>query len=163
ESGRAFERQLLQRVPDANVIYVDPRSAQGASDQVLQAVGQAKAVIAAVYVNPTPGKMANTVGLADATSALIGKIVEKAGAKTVFVALGNPYLATDFPAIQNYLCTFSNATVSEVSAVKALFGEIPIRGRLPVSIPNIAQRGAGIDKQATSAPGGQNANAKSGQ
>jgi beta-N-acetylhexosaminidase len=60
--------------------------------------------------------------------------------------MGNPYVAQDFPAVQNYLCTFSNASVSEISAVKALFGEIAIRGHLPVSIPNIAQRGAGIER-----------------
>ena len=60
--------------------------------------------------------------------------------------MGNPYVAQDFPAIQNYLCTFSNAGISETSAVKALFGEIAIHGHLPVSIPNIAQRGAGIER-----------------
>jgi beta-N-acetylhexosaminidase len=70
------------------------------------------------------------------------------------IAMGNPYLAGDFPQIQNYMCTFSNASVSEVSAVKALFGEIPIRGHLPVTIPNIAQRGAGIERQAQVADGG---------
>jgi hypothetical protein len=32
-----------------------------------------------------------------------------------------------------------------VGAVRALFGEIPFRGRLPVTIPGIAQRGAGRD------------------
>jgi beta-N-acetylhexosaminidase len=62
--------------------------------------------------------------------------------------MGNPYVAQDFPAIQNYLCTFSNASVSELSVVKALFGEIAIHGHLPVSIPNIAQRGAGIERPA---------------
>jgi beta-N-acetylhexosaminidase len=46
------------------------------------------------------------------------------------------------------MCTFSNATVSEVSAIKALFGEIPIRGHLPVTIPNVAQRGAGLERPA---------------
>jgi hypothetical protein len=34
-----------------------------------------------------------------------------------------------------------------------LFGEIPIRGRLPVSIPNIAQRGSGMDRPPQSAKG----------
>jgi len=163
DSGRTFERQLRQRVSDANVIYVDPRSVVGTADQVLQAVDQADAVIAAVYIIPVPGKMANNVGLADATSNLIGKIVDRAGAKTVFVAMGNPYLATDFQGIQNYLCTFSNATVSEVSAVKAMFGEIPIRGHLPVTIPNIAQRGAGIEKQATLSGGVNNENTRIGR
>jgi beta-N-acetylhexosaminidase len=76
------------------------------------------------------------------------QILEHAAQKTAVVAMGNPYLASDFPKIENYICTFSNATVSEVSAVKALFGEIPIRGHLPVTIPNVAQRGVGIERPA---------------
>lgn len=64
----------------------------------------------------------------------------------MLIAVGSPYLAQDFPAVQNYVCTFSSAPVSETSAVKALFGEIPIRGHLPVSIPNIADRGVGIER-----------------
>jgi len=75
-------------------------------------------------------------------------MLEHTRQKMAVVALGNPYVVAGFPEIQNYLCTFSNETVSEVSAVKALFGEIPIRGHLPVSIPNVAQRGAGIERQA---------------
>jgi len=64
------------------------------------------------------------------------------------MAMGNPYLAKDFPEAQNYLCTFSAAQVSEVSAVKALFGEIEIHGHLPVTIPGIAARGEGIVRPA---------------
>ena len=64
------------------------------------------------------------------------------------VSLGSPYFITDFPDAQNYMCAFSNSTVSEVAAVKALFGEIPIHGHLPVTIPNVAQRGAGLEKAA---------------
>jgi beta-N-acetylhexosaminidase len=52
------------------------------------------------------------------------------------------------------MCTFSNATVSELSAIKALFGEIAIHGHLPVSIPNVAQRGAGIERPIQLAGGG---------
>jgi beta-N-acetylhexosaminidase len=92
--------------------------------------------------------------LADATAMLLQKILDHAAQKTAVLAMGNPYVAQDFPATQNYICTFSNATVSEISAVKALFGEIAIRGRLPVSIPNVARRGDGIDRQAYVAPGG---------
>src|SRR5205823_8608912 len=148
ESGRAFERALRARVPDANIIYVDPRTAGAMSEHVLNAVEQGQVVIAAVDVVPTPGKMANSVGLVDATASLLQTLVQHAGDKMAVVAMGNPYVAADFPGIQNYLCTFSNATVSEVGAVKALFGEIPIRGHLPVTIPNVAQRGAGIERPA---------------
>jgi hypothetical protein len=37
---------------------------------------------------------------------------------------------------------------SEIAAVKALFGEIPISGRTPVSIPGFAQIGDGIQSPA---------------
>jgi beta-N-acetylhexosaminidase len=110
-------------------------------------------VVAAVYATPTPGSMKNSVAVADATGTLLHRLLEQAAGKTVVVAVGNPYVVADFPTIDNYLCTFSNETVSEISAVKALFGEIPIHGHLPVSIPNVAQRGAGIERQSNLAQG----------
>jgi beta-N-acetylhexosaminidase len=161
EAGRKLERQVRDRVADANVMYVDPRIASVMTDDVLKAVDNAKAVIAAVYEVPVAGKMTkgtngvtNSVGLSDASGTLLQKVLDHAAEKTAVLAIGNPYLAQDFPAVQNYLCTFSNATVSEVSVVKALFGEIPIQGHLPVSIPNIAARGAGIERPAPAAQGG---------
>lgn len=154
ESGRAFGREFRARIPDARVIYVDPRVAAGMSDEVLKAVDEAQTVVAAVYVIPTAGKVGNSVAMADATGALLQQVLDHAAAKTAVVAMGNPYLASDFPKIENYMCTFSNATVSEVAAVKALFGEIPIRGHLPVTIPNVAQRGAGLERPAQVAKGG---------
>jgi beta-N-acetylhexosaminidase len=163
DSGRALGRELRAHVPDARVLYVDPRIAAGMSGDVLKAVDEAQTVVAAVYVvptagkvasspaagapgSPTPGAMKNSVSLADATGALLQQLLDRAAEKTVVVAVGNPYLASDFPAIQNYMCTFSNANVSEVSAIKALFGEIAIRGHLPVTVPHVAQRGAGIER-----------------
>jgi beta-N-acetylhexosaminidase len=154
ESGRAFGREFRARIPDARVIYVDPRIAAGMSFDVLKAVDEAQTVVAAVYVIPTAGKVGNSVAMSDATGTLLDQILDHAAAKTAVVAMGNPYLATDFPKIENYMCTFSNATVSEIAAVKALFGEIPIHGHLPVTIPSVAQRGAGIERPAQVAKGG---------
>jgi beta-N-acetylhexosaminidase len=113
-------------------------------------------VIAAVYVVPTAGKamraadggLTNTVAMDDSTGSLLNAILDRAASRTVVLAMGNPYLARDFPAIQNYVCAFSNASVSETAVVKALFGEIPIRGHLPVTIPGIAARGQGLERPA---------------
>jgi beta-N-acetylhexosaminidase len=154
DSGRAFGREFRARIPDAHVIYVDPRIAAGMSDEVLKAVDEAQTVVAAVYVIPTAGKIGNSMGMADATGTLLQQLLDHAAEKTAVVAMGNPYLASDFPKIENYMCTFSNASVSEVAAIKALFGEIPIRGHLPVTIPNVAQRGAGLERPAQMAKGG---------
>jgi len=154
DSGRAFGREFRARIPDARVIYVDPRVAAGMHDEVLKAVDEAQTVVAAVYVIPTAGKVGNSVAMADATGSLLQQMLDHAAAKTTVVAMGNPYLAADFPKIESYLCTFSNATVSEVAAVKALFGEIAIRGHLPVTIPNVAEPGAGIERPPQVARGG---------
>ncbi len=170
EAGRVLERAIKARVPDANVIYVDPRIAAAMSEDVLKAVDQAQAVIAAVFVVPTAGKavkgvngLTNSVALNDASGTLLQAILDHAAQKTAVLAMGNPYVAQDFPAMQNYLCTFSNASVSETSAVKALFGEIAIHGHLPVSIPNVAQRGAGIERPSQAAQeGSQHAKAHVG-
>jgi len=62
----------------------------------------------------------------------------------VFASVGNPYLLTEVPKVAAYLATFSITAVSEASAVKGLFGEIAITGRLPVTIPGFAALGDGI-------------------
>jgi len=69
------------------------------------------------------------------------KILAVAAEKTVVVALGSPYLIANFPQIQNYMCTYAMATTSEISAVKALFGEIQNHAKLPVTLPGVAPRG----------------------
>ncbi len=148
DSGRAFGREFHARIPDARVIYVDPRIAGGMTDEILKAADEAQTVVAAVYVIPTAGKIGNSMAMADATGALLQQLLDRAASRTAFVAVGNPYLASDFPKVETYMCTFSNASVSEIAAVKALFGEIPIRGHLPVTIPNIAERGAGLERPA---------------
>jgi len=160
DSGRMLEHQILARVPDARVIYVDARSAAGMKPSVVEAVEAAEHVIAAVYVVPTAGKamraaggdLKNTVAMDDATGSLLTAILDRAASRTVVLAMGNPYVVQDFPAIQNYVCAFSNATVSETAAVKAIFGEIPISGHLPVTIPGIASRGEGIERPARPTP-----------
>ncbi len=90
----------------------------------------------------------------ETSTGLLNAILDRAAARTVVLAMGNPYVIGDFPGIQNYVCAFSNATVSETAAVKAVFGEIPIGGHLPVTIPGIANRGEGLERPARAASGG---------
>ena len=159
EYGRELEEQLRAHAPDIRIFFVDPRSAEAMAEPVLNAVAQAPAVVAAVYVTPSGGKKVhvrgvttNSVSLDDATGALLESILDLAGPKTVLVALGSPYVADEFPQVENYVCTFSGVPVSERAAVKALFGEIAIHGRLPVTIPGVAERGAGLDRPAAGQP-----------
>jgi len=152
-AGREFDRQLAAHIPVANVFYVDGRVAAAISPEVLAAVDKSATVVAAADVAPVAGKaemvngvLQNSVALPEASGKLFRQILDHAAERTAVVSLGNPYLITDFPKIQNYICAFSNTTISQESSVKALFGEIPIHGHLPVNIPGVAERGAGIEK-----------------
>jgi beta-N-acetylhexosaminidase len=144
--GSVFGREVRRRVPDANVVVLDSRTAAGASDAVLRATAEAERVVVAAFVAPEPGEAEAGAGHGDPAGRLLQQILDRAGDKTVVVAAGSPYVAEAFPQIRSYLCTFSSAAVSETSAVRALFGEIPTRGRLPVTIPGIAERGDGITR-----------------
>jgi len=150
--GRAFVSAFKTRRADAVFFSVDDAIAQPLGPQIVDAVQKAEKVVVAAYVVPTPakqvvvnGKLENTVGLQQASGDLLQHILGIAGAKTALVALGNPYVAQSFPTVQTYVCTYSNAASSELAAVKALFGELQwSSGKLPVTLPGIAQRGFSI-------------------
>jgi beta-N-acetylhexosaminidase len=144
DNGRTLVREVRSRVPDVRVIYVDDLFAPLLSAHALEAAVNAERVVAAVYVTPTAGRTAgvdtSSPALDHGASSVLANVLKAASAKTVVVALGNPYVIVQYPAIQNYVCTFSNTPVSELSAVKFLFGEMPAFGHLPVTIPGIAHR-----------------------
>ena len=165
DAGRMLERQIKARVPDANVIYTDPRLAGMMSASILGAAQEADKIVVAVYSAPTAGKMVrvnggaqNSVSLADDSANLLQQLLKMGAAKTIVLAMGNPYVAKDFPEVQNYACAFSTAPVSEISAVKALFHEIEFHGHLPVTIPGVASRGTGIVAPIKGPGGSSNAN-----
>jgi beta-N-acetylhexosaminidase len=162
DNGRQLQRELRARIPDARFIFVDPRIAAGSMAEIQSALSSAENVLAAIYLIPVPGRAVrkegstavNTISVPDATATLLQSILEAKREKTVVVSFGSPYFLADFPQIENYVCAYSNAITSETAAVRALFAEIPFHGRLPVTIPGVAQRGAGIDHPAQAQRGG---------
>src|SRR5262249_43769822 len=105
-------------------------------------------VVVAAYVTPVAGKqvmvngkLVNSVGLEQASQDLVTQVLETAGAKTAVLAMGNPYVAQSLAGVPTYICAYSSASTSEISAVKLLFGELQPRGRLPVTLPGTAPKG----------------------
>ncbi len=151
EGGRAFVHELRNRAPNAKVFYVDASNAISLSNDVLAAVQSAPRVIALAESVPSPrrtteGHANGSAGMELGPSQLLASIAKTAGNKTIVVAFGNPYIGVGVSGIQTYICTFSNTPVSASSLASALFGETPIHGRLPVTIPGLAQVGAGLDR-----------------
>ena len=66
------------------------------------------------------------------------------GVPHIVVSFGSPYLLADFPDIQSYMLAWGGTASSQRAAARALFGEIPIRGRTPTRIPPFFEIGDGI-------------------
>jgi beta-N-acetylhexosaminidase len=138
-SGLAFRQELTRRMRDAQVLIVDPSMPLPAIEPSCENF----AVLAFASVNAYTGDVA----LRGDYPKLIDQLVET-GKPVALVAMGSPYLLRNFPKVTAYLATFSTVPPSEVAALKALLGEIPVRGHLPVTIPGVAKYGEGIQLQA---------------
>jgi beta-N-acetylhexosaminidase len=62
----------------------------------------------------------------------------------VVISFGNPYLPMAIPDAPSYLLAYSLFPVSQRAAAKAVFGEIEIAGKLPVSLPGLFPLGHGL-------------------
>jgi hypothetical protein len=109
EAGRVFEAEIRARVRDANIVSVDPRTAGAFSDEVLRAVGEAQTVIAAVYVVPEPGERGRNRRHHHVLQAVLERAAGQDGGRRRGKSL--PGLRA-FPSLATYLCTFSDASVS---------------------------------------------------
>jgi beta-N-acetylhexosaminidase len=149
DGGRTFIAELRQRAPDATILAVDNVNAKFIADSVFDAVKQADRVVILAEAVPSGGRIrggnsTGSAGLDTGPAQLLASIAKTAGDKTIFTAFGNPYTGVNVPGIETYICTFSNVPTAARALVRALFAEIPIHGHLPVTLPAIASRGAGI-------------------
>jgi len=147
-SGHEMEKAIRNRRPDAQIFYFDGRVSTGLVPEIMSAANDAQEIVVGAYVILRAARQINVngasmtfFGLAGPSGKLFREIITKYPDKTVVIALGSPYLIESFPQIQTYICTYAMATSSEISAVKALFGEIQNHAKLPVTLPGIATRG----------------------
>ncbi|MFW6183421.1 MAG: glycoside hydrolase family 3 protein [Chloroflexota bacterium] len=71
------------------------------------------------------------------------------GLPTVTVAARTPYDLAAYPQARTHLCTYSIQPPSMEALAAALFGHIPCRGRLPVSIPALEEEGTQMNTENT--------------
>ena len=149
QQGQRLIEEVKKRAPNMLTVTVDPAMSKDDLDQVNQKTAGCTQIIAAAYV--TVSAYRGNVALAGSfPDFLNGLIAGKA--PVTLVALGNPYLVRAFPNVSSYVTTYSPTPTSEVALAKALFGEIAITGRLPVTIPGVAKYGDGIQLPATHTP-----------
>jgi len=144
--GQVFTQEVRKRTPTPALVTLDASMTHDAVGEALQKLPVCGSYAVAAFASVTSGR--GSVGLAPELAQTVDALISTSK-PLALVALGSPYLLRSFPNATAYLATFSNVPPSEVAAVKALWGEIPIRGHLPVTIPGEAKYGDGIQVPAT--------------
>ena len=149
-AGRVFAGALRDEGREVTPMRVDNRSSQQELDEVRARAASADVVIAATFVAPLEG--AGSVGTGGGYAQLVQDL-SLAGRPVIAVSFGSPYVLSAFPAVPAYLLAWGGQDVSQRAAARALLGQTPITGKLPVSVPPHLERGVGLSRT-TSANGG---------
>ena len=72
-----------------------------------------------------------------AEQATLAERLYSSGKPVITLGFGSPYLIERFPQAQTWLAAFGISDVAQISIARALFGQIPVRGHLPVTIPGV--------------------------
>jgi beta-N-acetylhexosaminidase len=146
--GVTFAQEVRKRSPKAALIALDGTMAR---EQIDDSLGKLPACAQYAVASFSPvNANGGTAGVSSELSRAIESLIAT-GKPLALVAMGNPYLLRAYPKAPAYLATFGTVAPSEIAAVKALWGEIAIRGHLPVTIPGEARYGEGIQLAATRA------------
>ncbi len=142
--GRDLMAAVQSRTPKARVTLLDPQLPASEFESLAAGSSSCSTLVAAAYV--TAAAYRGNVALAGGYPAFMDRLLASSQ-PVVFIALGNPYLLRAYPSVAAYLATFSTAPPSEAAAVKAVYGEIAVGGKLPVSIPGLATLGFGVNME----------------
>lgn len=126
------QEQIARRATQKPVAFqLDGNSRIEDTDAIIAAANNADVVLLALAVRAVSG--AGHLRLPDAAHELMKRLPPNV--KTVAVSFGSPYVLRDLPTLQTYLCAYGVQPVMQTAAVRALYGEAAMTGRLPVTIP----------------------------
>ncbi len=140
-----LQAELGKRAGSVDFVRLDPTSCAGEGAAVAERAKEVDVVLLALFVRPRSGR--GTLDVPAEGKAALAPLLAS-GRPVVGVSFGSPYLLRDLPGLPTYLCAYGHQSLVQAAAVRALWGEAPIEGTLPVTIPGVAPRGMGIRKEA---------------
>jgi beta-glucosidase-like glycosyl hydrolase/CubicO group peptidase (beta-lactamase class C family) len=133
EDGEYFNSLMKERFKSLRSKKVLLNSTPFDYEAALSTAKNSDVVILSIYLKVRAYQ--GTIGLEKSQSELVDSIL-KLNKQVVMISHGNPYILSAFPNAGTYLTNYGDSEVSELAAAEALCGEIPISGKLSVSIPN---------------------------
>jgi beta-N-acetylhexosaminidase len=140
--GEDLERELRSRFDSLTTLRADTKFVK-ADTLKLPPPDTYDVALLALFVRVSDRK--GNVDVPAEQAALADQLF-KTGKPVVTLCLGSPYLIERFPQAQTWLAAFGISDVAQISLARALFGQIPVRGHLPVTIPGVDMKlGYGLE------------------
>lgn len=147
--SRTLLPELRKRWAAVTAVEVTDRTTADELDLVRAMAASVDAIVAGVFVRASSGSGRLDLGpnvvrlLQDLSAASVRRAQPLAA-----VFFGSPYAAVAASSLPAVLVTYDFGDFAEVAAVRALAGEIPIQGKLPVALGERAGVGFGLTRAA---------------
>ncbi|HSP35767.1 MAG TPA: glycoside hydrolase family 3 protein [Thermoanaerobaculia bacterium] len=130
--GKVTSAEMLKRFPNAITIQLDDTSNRNELDMAREMAGLVDAVVVTAFI-----RVAAYKGSIDLAPEQVRFLRDLSAMKTpfVFALFGSPYVIHHIPELPSYILTYDTSPASELAAIKAITGEIPFRGKLPITLP----------------------------
>lgn len=140
-AGRYFNSRVRETYRRLRTEYLHSDSDAAEYQRLLARASRSDLVIVSAYILAarTDGRPNVPEPLSDLVRDLADRRVPH-----IVISFGNPYLLSDIPEAQAYMLAWSGSEASQIAAARALFGQIPIRGRTPTRLPPFFDIGDGI-------------------
>ena len=146
--SRTFIPELKQRWPNVTAVELSERSTANELELVRAMAPRYDAIVASVFVRAASGSgRMDLPANMQAVLRALSRQADASGKPLIAVLFGNPYTAAFLPDVPALLVTYDFYDRAERSAVRALAGEAPITGKLPIGLPGVAERGAGLERR----------------
>ncbi len=143
-SPSAFQRELL-RFGEWESFVISPQAGPSRYQEVLNKAGQHGIVAVALHGMNRSAK--ERYGLSSAQTDFLKALLLKS--RVIVTVFGSPYAAELLPDGSVILIAYDEQVEGQRAAARALFGQLSITGRLPVSAGGLWSAGAGVDLTAT--------------
>jgi beta-N-acetylhexosaminidase len=139
--GRSFVREVEERCPDFFHFYADAYTGDEFLQEGMQEAREADVIVFALFSSLRAWK--DSVDL-DLRHIELVRSAAASDTPVIVISFGSPYFLKHFPEVNSYLCAYRWSAQAQKAAAKALFGEIAVKGRLPVSLPGLYPLGHGL-------------------
>lgn len=141
--GRRFLEGLEELTPRMLTRFLDASIPEAGFAEIVSKSASCSSIVLATFVTGAAYRGDSSLVLSPPLTQFVNNLIAT-GVPVGLISFGNPYLLRAFPNVAGYAVTFSTAPTSEAAMAKALTGEIGFRGRLPITIPGLAEYGSGI-------------------